>query len=195
MFRSWGDARASWPGMRSDDWFVLRVMPGTESVATEFFAKELTGVETYYPVARRKRIVRHAEVIHDSAAFQGYLYAQFETLPNWELIGSFCRANPRLIMRQDVDGELRYLWERNSVIEELRQREANNAFGESDENPFLEKLIGSQVRIPSGLFTGHYAKVHSIHDSIVKVKVWLLGRRSFLSFCFDDLLTEKGHTK
>lgn len=178
--------------MRADDWIVLRVMPGAEKDAVEFLAAHVDGATTYYPVAKCQRIVRHAQVVIERAAFAGYVYARFQQYPNWMMLETYCKASPRLIPKLDSNGERGFLWMRNSIVEDLREREACCAFDEHVQNPVTEALVGTLVRIPSGPFIGYNAKVYSIVDGIVKLRVWILGKRSFLSFRFDDLFTANG---
>lgn len=180
------------PPIRPDEWWFLRALGRARTVA-DAIEERFDGTETYFPVARCSRVVRHAKVVETRPVFPGYVYVKFERYPDWEVMRECCGAS--IIQRLEVDGMLRPLRERDRVITELRSREIAGDFNEGEVNPTIQKLVGTLVRIPCGTFIGQNAKVHSIENGIVKLKLWMLQRKTFISFCFDDLFTNSCEIK
>lgn len=168
------------------DWYIIRVMPSREAIASNFIESNVAGSETYYPVATSERIVRGVVMHVDKAAFQGYLYARFAGTPDWGYMENCRIAGPRPMRCLDSKGEDYVpMWERSAVVQALQTRMLAGEFNQAKiENPFEQKAIGMLVKIPHGAFIGQKGKVQAIHPKTgqVTVMVKVLGRQTPLFF-------------
>ena len=163
------DIRERCVGMRANDWYMLRAQP---KIACDLIAKWQPQIETYYPVAKTTRIIRHEVVPEERPAYGYYLFARCSGAPNWLILEERCGA--QVLRALNFNGEREPLWAPDHIVQRERKRELAGEFNDTENAvcPAFELKVGSMQYISApGPFFGEWCTIKAVYKNHVKARM------------------------
>lgn len=161
-------------------WYVVRTQNNREKSVAERLLKEaergeLMGKigEVLVPIEKVVQVNKEGKRVQkDKIMLPGYIFLQTNSLGELKYF------------LKGVKGTSGFLTERNGSVESLTEEEVNKMIGrhkESLSSEALSFMIGEEVTVNEGPFTGFNATIESIKDRKVKLTVSIFGRKTPLS--------------